>query len=156
MTIMLSLLSTIVIGAFVGAGAGTGYVLAEGDTTTTTTTTTTKAAPKQQQPARAFKCPKCGKLVATDQHFCGHCGQDVSAEASKFCPHCGSENPDGASFCVTCGAPLPGKTVQVYSHCPQCGAAIREGETHCVKCGTDCRVPKKDDGKSTGAGGKKS
>ena len=161
---MLSLWAITLFGAAIGAGAGTGYVIAETptETTTTTTTTTTKAAPKQSAPARVFKCPHCGKPVATDQKFCGLCGQDVSAEASKFCPNCGSENPDNASFCVCCGAPLPGKTVSVYSHCPDCGAAVREGETHCVKCGKDCRVQQKQktppasgSGGSGSTGGKK-
>ena len=47
----------------------------------------------------------------------------------QTCPACGAANPDGARFCVACGASLvPG--------CRQCGAELPEGARFCPACGT--------------------
>ena len=44
------------------------------------------------------------------------------------CPNCGSDNPDGARFCLDCGAALAG-------HCPACGGELPAGARFCMHCG---------------------
>lgn len=57
------------------------------------------------------------------------------------CPKCGSQQPDGASFCDQCGAPLGGVASPVAlptaatAVCPSCGAPVVPGEAFCDSCG---------------------
>jgi ribosomal protein L40E len=44
------------------------------------------------------------------------------------CPECGNNNPEGAKFCIKCGA----KFSQV---CPQCGAGNPPQAVYCEQCG---------------------
>jgi len=44
------------------------------------------------------------------------------------CPSCGSDNPDGFSFCGSCGTALA-------RACPNCGAEVAEGFKFCGSCG---------------------
>ena len=44
------------------------------------------------------------------------------------CPNCGKENPEGALFCIKCGANL-------LVACPKCGAGNPPGVRYCGKCG---------------------
>src|SRR3954453_10206339 len=44
-------------------------------------------------------------------------------------PACGTANPDGAKFCVECGARLS-------LSCPSCGAPVAFGQRFCAECGT--------------------
>jgi class 3 adenylate cyclase len=53
------------------------------------------------------------------------------------CPGCGHENPDGARFCLQCGA-------QLSVACPACGVALPPGARFCLECGhavTAARAP---------------
>ena len=51
----------------------------------------------------------------------------VNAQASgAFCPSCGKAVPEGAKFCMFCGAPMA---------CPQCGSALVPGAKFCSNCG---------------------
>lgn len=44
------------------------------------------------------------------------------------CPSCRAEAPDGAKFCMECGAPLP-------RTCPACGHAVPGAAKFCPECG---------------------
>jgi class 3 adenylate cyclase/tetratricopeptide (TPR) repeat protein len=45
------------------------------------------------------------------------------------CPRCEADTPDGAKFCIECGAPLK-------LRCPQCGADVLPRAKFCAECGT--------------------
>src|SRR3712207_3165601 len=45
------------------------------------------------------------------------------------CPSCGATVPEG-KFCISCGAPLPGR-------CPRCGTANPPAAKFCAECGTN-------------------
>ena len=45
------------------------------------------------------------------------------------CPRCATENPDGAKFCIECGAAFDRR-------CPNCGAAAPARAKFCAECGT--------------------
>jgi len=45
------------------------------------------------------------------------------------CPRCEADTPDGAKFCIECGASL-------RSHCSQCGADTLPRAKFCAECGT--------------------
>jgi predicted component of type VI protein secretion system len=46
------------------------------------------------------------------------------------CPNCNHENPEGATLCETCYAPLP-----LNAKCPNCGYSILSNSTFCGQCG---------------------
>src|SRR5215207_6319654 len=48
---------------------------------------------------------------------------------SMRCPRCEADTPDGAKFCIECGAPLK-------LRCPQCGADVLPRAKFCAECGT--------------------
>jgi class 3 adenylate cyclase/tetratricopeptide (TPR) repeat protein len=45
------------------------------------------------------------------------------------CPSCEADTPDGAKFCIECGAPL-------RARCPQCGVDVLPRAKFCAECGT--------------------
>jgi class 3 adenylate cyclase len=45
------------------------------------------------------------------------------------CPRCGMDNPEGAKFCLDCGARLA-------VVCPQCGTSLPSHAKFCLECGT--------------------
>jgi predicted ATPase/class 3 adenylate cyclase len=49
------------------------------------------------------------------------------------CPRCEAATPEGAKFCIECGAPLP-------LRCPQCGADVLPRAKFCAECGTPLTV----------------
>ncbi|RLM70650.1 zinc ribbon domain-containing protein [Halorubrum sp. Atlit-8R] len=49
------------------------------------------------------------------------------------CPACGEAVPDGASFCLDCGADLDGAADPAY--CADCGAAFDDDDRFCSNCG---------------------
>ena len=49
--------------------------------------------------------------------------------ASLSCPKCQSDNPDGARFCMSCGASLS-------LTCESCGATAPPGARFCMECGS--------------------
>ena len=51
------------------------------------------------------------------------------------CPLCSTPNRDGASFCASCGAPLPSSTPLDIASCVACNAALRTGARFCHRCG---------------------
>jgi pSer/pThr/pTyr-binding forkhead associated (FHA) protein/ribosomal protein L40E len=46
------------------------------------------------------------------------------------CPNCNHQNPEGASQCEACYAPLP-----ITIGCPNCGASVQSDATFCGQCG---------------------
>ncbi|MBI4219824.1 MAG: zinc-ribbon domain-containing protein, partial [Chloroflexi bacterium] len=44
------------------------------------------------------------------------------------CPRCETPNPEGARFCMNCGAPI-------QAACPQCSAPVPQGAAFCPMCG---------------------
>jgi pSer/pThr/pTyr-binding forkhead associated (FHA) protein len=46
------------------------------------------------------------------------------------CPNCNHQNPEGASQCEACYAPLP-----TTIGCPNCGASVQSDATFCGQCG---------------------
>src|SRR5215218_8923548 len=50
------------------------------------------------------------------------------------CAACGSENPAGARFCMSCGAPLT-------QSCPSCGATAPPEARFCMSCGEPLGEP---------------
>ncbi|MGL5881305.1 MAG: double zinc ribbon domain-containing protein, partial [Xenococcaceae cyanobacterium] len=46
------------------------------------------------------------------------------------CPNCNHQNPEGATQCEACYAPLP-TTIA----CPNCGASVQSDATFCGQCG---------------------
>lgn len=50
------------------------------------------------------------------------------------CPRCATDNPDGAKFCIECGAAFG-------RHCPNCGAAVPARAKFCAECGTALDSP---------------
>ena len=45
------------------------------------------------------------------------------------CPRCDADTPEGAKFCIECGASL-------RPRCPQCGADVLPRAKFCAECGT--------------------
>jgi len=50
-------------------------------------------------------CSQCGAENPSEQRFCGHCGNPLSAA----CPACGAQNAPGNKFCGSCGTALAGE-----------------------------------------------
>jgi hypothetical protein len=56
-----------------------------------------------------------------------------------ICPSCAHANPDSATNCEACFAPLP---VVVMMDCPQCGASVQSDASFCGHCGCDLKSTK--------------
>ncbi len=81
-----------------------------------------------------------------------------------ICANCGASQPDGASFCDECGAPLQGpqapvpavsdalhaRTVVASRVCPVCGAQTSSRDPFCTNCGAALDgAPRPDAGPTT-------
>jgi tetratricopeptide (TPR) repeat protein len=53
-----------------------------------------------------MKCPKCQTENPEGATFCINCGARVAEDVSPSCPACGTELPAGARFCFRCGQRL--------------------------------------------------
>ncbi len=51
------------------------------------------------------------------------------AQTAALCPSCQASNPEGAAFCMACGAALT-------ASCPSCGTQAPAGARFCMACGT--------------------
>ena len=90
------------------------------------------AGPTQPQgpaPAVGVKCPKCGADNPSGAKFCVSCGAPLTLK----CPKCGKDVPPGAKFCPYCGAPLEQEPQEIT--CPKCGAKNPPGAKFCASCG---------------------
>jgi hypothetical protein len=52
-----------------------------------------------------------------------------------LCTQCGHSNPDGASHCASCAAPLP-----AMSPCPSCQELVSADASFCAHCGTSLQL----------------
>lgn len=55
-----------------------------------------------------------------------------------FCHNCGRQLPEGAAFCVSCGAKLQN---DASGGCKACGAAISDEAEFCINCGAAVNTP---------------
>ena len=57
-----------------------------------------------------------------------------------ICPYCSSPVPEGASFCIQCGNPLPktnpNPALSREIICPKCSTSNLPGSAYCSNCGT--------------------
>lgn len=56
------------------------------------------------------------------------------------CLNCGAEVPNGSSFCSSCGAPMPKKTIENdiddgFVACSNCGSYVKNDLRFCIHCG---------------------
>jgi endogenous inhibitor of DNA gyrase (YacG/DUF329 family) len=63
-----------------------------------------------------------------------------------FCPKCGKANPEEATYCKSCGNPLP-KTINTNNlttakNCPVCNKTISSENNFCPYCAADLRAQK--------------
>lgn len=88
-----------------------------------------------QQPAAPSgptqACPKCNTQVPEGAKFCISCGAAMAT--MQFCHNCGAKVPGGAKFCGNCGEAQgePAKPT-----CSNCGADLPGGVKFCPECGT--------------------
>jgi len=57
-----------------------------------------------------LSCPKCGKLVTTDQKYCRNCGLKIpiAGEIAELpCPNCGKPITPNQNYCRHCGTKIP-------------------------------------------------
>ena len=92
-----------------------------------------------------FNCPHCQYPLAVDERGagrkanCPQCGVVVTIpvlvprQTQIICPKCGVANPQGAAFCVQCGAAL---TPATKKHCGKCHAELLHNAQFCMKCGS--------------------
>ena len=78
--------------------------------------------------SEGVRCPECGEPVPNGAKFCMACGAKM--EKQEVCPACGEPIVKGAKFCLNCGRRLaPGV-------CPNCGKEVTPGAKFCLECGT--------------------
>lgn len=54
-----------------------------------------------------------------------------------ICKNCNTQNPDGATFCATCGTPVVQDNAVLNAHfCTRCGTSIPDNCSFCPVCGT--------------------
>lgn len=58
-------------------------------------------------------------------------------EENKICGKCGASLPEGAKFCVRCGAAVEEK--EEYIICPRCSSQMEPGLFFCTRCGERLR-----------------
>lgn len=54
------------------------------------------------------------------------------ASPAAVCPECGAQVPEGAKFCMSCGAKQEARPL----FCPECGTKCAPGAKFCMNCGT--------------------
>src|SRR5437762_29696 len=67
-------------------------------------------------------CSGCGEENPDGAKFCMSCG---ASQAAPTCPSCGEENPAKAKFCLACGTPL-GAAEPVAAPAPPPAAIVEE------------------------------
>lgn len=72
-------------------------------------------------------CSKCGAKLPNGAKFCLECGAKVEAVEQIVCPNCGKSVVKG-KFCPECGYKFETK-------CSKCGAEIPIGAKFCLNCG---------------------
>lgn len=120
---------------FIGAGMGLGMGVNIGNTigglmgNMAPVTEEKDEKPKVEQEERQKRiCPKCHNPVPDGAKFCMVCGAKIESVEFVQCIHCGQKVPKGR-FCMSCGKPL-------LHVCPKCGEELIEGAKFCMSCGT--------------------
>ena len=63
-----------------------------------------------------------------------------SIKTAKICNTCGARIPEGAAFCMSCGAKIDGDNESADASsearkCPACGNEVEAGNKYCIFCG---------------------
>jgi len=87
--------------------------------------------PKQIPPFTGTIHQQIEWLVATISDSATHPTNSVFNPMSLFCPHCKHDNPDEASYCISCGRELP------LSVCPKCDTTNQPSAKFCMGCGEE-------------------
>lgn len=77
-----------------------------------------------ETPSEVPLCNKCGNPLPKGSRFCPSCGDPY-----RPCPKCGADNPERATACMQCAAPLP-------FPCTKCGEPVTRAMKFCPSCGT--------------------
>ncbi len=94
--------------------------------------------PSENPPNTPWKSP----TAAPDQPPQELSSYPVTAphQQMTICPYCSSPVPEGASFCIKCGNPLPktnpNPALSREIICPKCGTSNLPGSAYCINCGT--------------------
>ena len=68
-----------------------------------------QAVTRMQNQQADRKCPRCGKPVQMDMHFCPMCGLELREKQEKkprTCAVCGEPIMENALFCTACGTKI--------------------------------------------------
>lgn len=91
-------------GGVAGAGVGLGAGIAMGQAMAQAMQAGQRSP--DQAPARGQAvCTACGHALPEGAKFCLDCGAKQEPQG-VFCPECGHQNPGGAKFCMNCGKGL--------------------------------------------------
>ena len=75
-----------------------------------------------------------GQMMAQGIGGQGTPPQQGGAGAAVACPKCNTQNPAGAKFCASCGAPQA-SAQQASAPCPNCQSPVQPGAKFCANCG---------------------
>lgn len=116
------------MGLGMGVGVGSAVGAGFGNLAQSTIGSVNMAQPQTAATSEGVRCPECGELVPNGAKFCMACGAKM--EKQEVCPACGEPIVKGAKFCLNCGRRLaPGV-------CPNCGKEVTPGAKFCLECGT--------------------
>ena len=116
------------MGLGMGVGVGSAVGAGFGNLAQSTIGSVNMAQPQTAATSEGVRCPECGEPVPNGAKFCMACGAKM--EKQEVCPACGEPIVKGAKFCLNCGRRLaPGV-------CPNCGKEVTPGAKFCLECGT--------------------
>ena len=75
------------------------------------------------------KCPKCGKPIAVNVHFCKWCGSSLSQT---------QKNPPTVSDCQPVVLKSTETDIPITNVCKNCGHTIKATAMFCKWCGSPC------------------
>ena len=89
-----------------------------------------KGAPSEiQKITMVQKCPKCGKPIAVNVHFCKWCGSSLSQT---------QKNPPTVSDCQPVVLKSTETDIPITNVCKNCGHTIKATAMFCKWCGSPC------------------
>lgn len=93
-----------------------------------------------------------GAVGGIMQDTVGNAVPTSSTKAGANCPSCGKPLPEGAKFCLECGAKVPQASEEEII-CPSCGKQTPKGK-FCIQCGAPLALKCPNCGADIPAGGK--
>ena len=91
--------------------------------------TDTAAVAAPAAPAATIDCPKCGAKLPEGAKFCLECGAKVEIlGANEILCPACGKKTQNGKFCMECGASL-------VKTCPKCGNTVPTGSKFCLECG---------------------